>query len=126
MSSPDSLPGLDQTLDKLNKVGKQYDEGMRIEQTRRALNMNEMIAANKVATERYYKRLADKGLFVTIYGGGEFPWALPLHLPPYLIEMLLASARVLLSRRRVPPRTARPNRQPLSRRIRRSGSAPPP
>lgn len=97
MSSPDSLPGLDQTLDELNKVEKQYDEGKRIEQTGRALRINEMIATNTEATERYYKRLADKGLFVTIYDNGEYPWALPIHLPPYLMEVLLASARVLLA-----------------------------
>ena len=60
--------------------------------------MNEMIAGNRQVIESYYKNLAEAGLFVTIYDYGECPWALPLHLPPYLIEVLLASARVLLER----------------------------
>ncbi|MDM8539605.1 hypothetical protein QUF90_00820 [Desulfococcaceae bacterium HSG9] len=97
MNNPNTLPDLDQTLDELEKVEKSYDEGQRIAQTKRALDINEKIAGNRQVIESYYKALAEEELFVEIYGHGEYPWALPVHLPPYLIEILLASARVMLA-----------------------------
>ena len=97
MNTPTGLPDLDQTIDDLDALEKQVDEGQRIEQTRRALEANERIAADKALIERYYRELADRGLFVTIYGVGKFPWALPVHMPPYLMDLLLATARVLLA-----------------------------
>ena len=48
-------------------------------QTRRALEKNEHIAQNEAVVAGYYNSLADKGLFVPIYGAGDLPWALPLH-----------------------------------------------
>ena len=97
MKTPAGLPDLDQTIDELDALEKQYDEGIRIEQTRRALEANEKIASDKAFIKRYYRELADRGLFVPIYGIGKFPWALPVHMPPYLMDLLLATARVLLA-----------------------------
>ena len=82
MSRTAGLPSLDQTLDELEALEKKYDEGQRIAQTRRALDINETIALNKEVIRTYYRELADKNLFVIIYGTGEAPWALPVHLPP--------------------------------------------
>ena len=89
------LPGIDQALERLQEIEKKYDEGTRIAQTRRALEKNEAVAKNEAVIAGYYQSLADKGLFVPIYGAGDLPWALPLHLPPYLIEILWATSRVL-------------------------------
>ncbi len=97
MNTPAGLPDLDQTIDELEALEKGYDEGLRIEQTRRALKANQKTAADTALIERYYRELADRGLFVTIYGVGKMPWALPVHLPPYLMDLLLATARVLLA-----------------------------
>ncbi len=97
MKTPAGLPDLEQTIEELDAVEKQYDEGQRIEQTRRALEANEKVASDKAFIERYYRQLAQRGLFVTIYGLGKFPWALPVHMPPYLMDLLLATARVLLA-----------------------------
>jgi hypothetical protein len=97
MKTAAALPSLAQTLDHLDAQEKRYDEGTRIEQTRCALENNARIAGDREVIRRYYRELADRGLFVTIYGVGEFPWALPLHLPPYLIDLLQATARVLLA-----------------------------
>ena len=41
------------------------------------------------------KALRIEDLFVPIYGAGDFPWALPLHMPPYLMEILWATSCVL-------------------------------
>ena len=103
------LPSLDQTLDELEALEKKYDEGQRIEQTRRALDINETIALNKEVIRTYYGELANKNLFVIIYGTGEAPWALPVHLPPYLIDLMSASARVLLAQMRKQLKSAGPD-----------------
>lgn len=97
MNMPAGLPDLDQTIDDLDALEKQVDEGQRIEQTRRALEANQRVAADRAFIEGYYRDLGDRGLFVTIYGIGKFPWALPVHMPPYLMDLLLATARVLLA-----------------------------
>ena len=89
------LPSIEQALETLQEIEKKVDEGTRIAQTRRALEKNERVAKNEAVVAGYYQSLADKGLFVPIYGAGDFPWALPLHLPPYLIEVLWATSRVL-------------------------------
>ena len=91
------LPGLDEALDNLQRVEGRYDEGARVEQTRRALKCNAATVANRDAAGRYYRDLSEKGMFVPIYGTGEYPWALPVHLPLYLIEILEATARVVLA-----------------------------
>ena len=109
MSRTAGLPSLDQTLDELEALEKKYDEGQRIAQTRRALDINETIALNKEVIRTYYGELADKELFVTIYGTGEAPWALPVHLPPYLIDLMSASARVLLAQMRKQLKSAGPD-----------------
>ncbi len=103
MSSQESLPSLEQALDALQETEKKYDEGTRIAQTRRALEKNERIARDGKVIEGYYDHLERKGLFVPIYGLGDYPWALPLHLPPYLMKILRATARVLyaLTRKRL-------------------------
>jgi len=89
------LPSIEQALETLQEIEKKFGEGIRIAQTRRALEKNERVAKNEAVISSYYQSLADKGLFVPIYGAGDFPWALPLHLPPYLIEILWATSRVL-------------------------------
>jgi hypothetical protein len=95
MSDMRQLPSIEQALDTLQAIEKKFDEETRIAQTRRALEKNERIAKDEAVVASYYQRLTDKGLFVPIYGAGDFPWALPLHLPPYLIEILWATSRVL-------------------------------
>jgi hypothetical protein len=97
MSTLTGLPDLDQTIDDLDTLEKQVDKGQRIEQTRRALAANQRTAADKALIGRYYRELAERGLFFTIYGAGKFPWALPVHMPPYLINLCEATARVLLA-----------------------------
>jgi hypothetical protein len=103
MSHNENLPGLEQALETLHKTEKKYDEGVRIAQTRQALERNERIAADRKAIETYYRHIDRKGLFVPIYGLGDYPWALPLHMPPYLMKILRATARVLyaLTRRQL-------------------------
>jgi hypothetical protein len=59
------------------------------------LEKNESIAKNRDVVAGYYNGLTDKGMFVPIYGIGDYPWALPLHLPPYLIQILRATSCVL-------------------------------
>ena len=95
MHNLSNLPSVDQALETLQAIEKKYDEGIRIVQTRQALEKNESISQNKDVVKGYYKSLADKGMFVTIYGIGDYPWALPLHLPPYLMQILWATSRVL-------------------------------
>jgi hypothetical protein len=97
MNTPAALPDLDQTIDELDALEKGFEEGLRIEQTRRALEANQRTAADVDLIERYYRELSDRGMFVTIYGVGKMPWALPLHIPAYLMELLQATARVLLA-----------------------------
>ncbi|MGD8339014.1 MAG: hypothetical protein PVJ29_18135, partial [Desulfobacterales bacterium] len=97
MSRTAGLPSLDQTLDELEALEKKYDEGQRIAQTRRALDINEAIALDNSVIHAYYGDLAEKELYEIIYGTGEAPWALPVHLPPYLIDLMSATARVLLA-----------------------------
>ena len=95
MHTPTHLPSLEQALETLQEIEKKFDEGTRIAQTRRALEKNEAVAKNEAVIEGYYQSLADKELFVPIYGAGDLPWALPLHMPRYLIEILWATSRVL-------------------------------
>ncbi len=95
MHTKTDLPSLAQALDTLQAIEKKVDEGTRIAQTRQALEKNESVAKNAAVVEGYYQSLTDKGLFVPIYGAGDLPWALPLHMPPYLIEILWATSRVL-------------------------------
>lgn len=97
MNAPQSLPSLDQALDELDAVEKRHGENLRTAQTRQALSLNESIARNDDVIRRYYRGLSEKQMYVVIYGSGEMPWALPLYLPPYLIDLMLASARVLLA-----------------------------
>ncbi len=89
------LPSIEQALETLQAIEKKFDEGTRIAQTRQALEKNEHVAKSDAVVTGYYQSLADKGLFVPIYGAGDLPWALPLHMPPYLIEILWATSRVL-------------------------------
>lgn len=103
MSTMTPLPGLEQAQEGLQEIEKKYDEGTRIVQTRQALEKNESIAKNNDVVKGYYKGLTDKGMFVPIYGAGDYPWALPLHMPPYIMEILWATSRVLyaLTRRQL-------------------------
>ncbi|MGD8297040.1 MAG: hypothetical protein PVG67_11655 [Desulfobacterales bacterium] len=95
MNTWTQLPSLDQALERLQEIENTFDEGARIVQTQQALLKNEHVAKNAAVVSGYYRSLADKGLFVPIYGAGDLPWALPLHMPPYLIEILWATARVM-------------------------------
>ena len=94
------LPSIAEAIETLQAIEKKVDEGTRIAQTRRALEKNERVAKNKEAVAGYYQSLTDKGLFVPIYGAGDLPWAPPLHMPPYLIEILWATSRVLYAQAR--------------------------
>ncbi len=95
MHNLSNLPSVGRALETLQAIENKYDEGIRIAQTRQALEKNERVAQNKDVVKGYYKDLADKGMFVPIYGTGDYPWALPLHLPPYLMQILWATSRVL-------------------------------
>ena len=95
MSENKQLPSLEQALETLQKIEKSFDEGIRIAQTRQALEKNERIAGAGEVIEGYYQHLARVGLFVPIYGLGDYPWGLPLHMPPYLMKILSATSRVL-------------------------------
>jgi hypothetical protein len=65
-------------LKRCRTIEKKYDEGTRIAQTRQALEKNERIAKHEAVVAGYYKDLADKGMFVPIYGAviipGRFPF----------------------------------------------------
>ncbi len=87
MSNKENLQSLEQALETLHEIEKKYDEGTRITQTRRVLEKNEHIARNKKVVDDYYQSLIDKDMFVPIYGAGNYPWALPLHLPEYLMAV---------------------------------------
>ena len=95
MSHTESLPSLEQALESLQAIEKKYDQGMRISQTRQALEKNERLARDKPAIDIYYQRLIEKGFFVPIYGAGDIPWSLPLHMPPYLIEILCPEYHIM-------------------------------
>jgi len=95
MPNLSNLPSVEQALEALQAIEKKHDEGIRITQTRQALDKNESIAKNRDVVASYYKSLTDKGMFVPIYGIGDYPWALPIHLPPYLIQILRATSCVL-------------------------------
>ena len=95
MPTRTDLPGIDQSLETLQAIEKKFDEGTRVAQTQQALIKNEHVARSDAVVAGYYQSLANKGLFVPIYGAGDLPWALPLHMPPYLIEILGATSRVL-------------------------------
>jgi hypothetical protein len=100
MSNKENLPSLEQTIETLQAIEKKYDEGTRIAQTQRALTKNERVAQDSQVVAEYYGSIIDSGLFVPIYGAGDIPWALPLHMPPYLIEILWATSRVLYAQTR--------------------------
>jgi len=100
MNPSEHLPGLEETLEILEGVEKKYDEGTRVAQTKRALIKNERVAQDNKVVEDYYRSIIESGLFVPIYGAGDIPWALPLHMPPYLIEILWATSRVLYAQTR--------------------------
>ena len=72
MSTMKPLLDLAQTQEALQEIEKKYDEGSRIAQTWQALEKNESIARNKDVVKGYYKGLTDKGMFVPIYGAGDF------------------------------------------------------
>ena len=72
MSTMKPLPDLEQSQEALQEIEKKYDEGTRIAQTWQALEKNETIAQNKDVVKGYYKSLTHKGMFVPIYGAGDF------------------------------------------------------
>ncbi|OGS03794.1 MAG: hypothetical protein A3G41_07015 [Elusimicrobia bacterium RIFCSPLOWO2_12_FULL_59_9] len=76
---------------------RSYSTDTRIAQTRVALEANEGLARDRARVDAYLGHLGGKDMFQPIYGMGRFPHGLPLALPPYLIHILDASARVLLA-----------------------------
>ena len=97
------LPSLDETLDRLRSTERRYSEAERIAQTRQAIEANERFATDRQRVDRYLGQLGKKDMFLPMYGLGHSPQGLPLALPPYLIELMEASARILcaLTRRRL-------------------------
>jgi hypothetical protein len=93
----DPLPSLDQALAELDELERSTSTDVRIAQTRAALEANERLARDRARVDAYLGHLGGKDMFQTIYGLGRFPHGLPLALPPYLIAILDASARVLLA-----------------------------
>lgn len=89
------LPSLDETLARLRATERRYSEAERAAQTRLAVEANERFATDRQRVERYLDQLGKKNLFLPIYGLGRSPQGLPMALPPYLIELMEASARIL-------------------------------
>jgi hypothetical protein len=91
----ETLPSLDETLERLRAVERRYPDGVRIEQTRLAIEANERFAKDRTAMDRFLGHLGSKDMFTPIYGMGNTPNGLPVCLPAYLMEILVASSRVL-------------------------------
>lgn len=91
----ETLPGLDETLERLRAVEARYPEGVRAVQTRKAIEANERFAMDRSRVETYLGHLGSKDMFVPIYGLGNTPNGLPMCLPGYLMDILVASSRVL-------------------------------
>lgn len=90
-----TLPSLDETLDRLAAVEERYPEGVRVEQTRKALEANESFARDRRRLDAYFAHLASKDMFLEMYGLGHAPNGLPMALPSYLMEILVATSKVL-------------------------------
>ncbi|MCX5787765.1 MAG: hypothetical protein NTX64_04535 [Elusimicrobia bacterium] len=97
MTDTGALPSLDEALQQLDQVERSYSTDTRVAQTRVALEANERLARDRARVDAYLGHLGGKDMFHPIYGLGLFPHGLPLALPPYLIRILDASARVLLA-----------------------------
>jgi len=89
------LPSLEETLDNLAKVEKRYPDGVRIEQTRKAVEANERFVKDRSRVETYFGHLASKNMFLEMYGLGHCPNGIPMALPPYLMDVMLATSQVL-------------------------------
>lgn len=92
-----ALPSFDEALERLERVERGCSTDARVAQTRAALEANERLARDRARVDAYLGHLGGKDMFRPVYGLGLFPHGLPLALPPYLIEILDASARVLLA-----------------------------
>ncbi|HEY3354895.1 MAG TPA: hypothetical protein VGQ83_16695 [Polyangia bacterium] len=91
------LPSLEQALDQLHATEHKYPPEARIAQTRAALTANERLCRDRSRVDAYFGYLGRRDMFQPIYGMGHFPHGLPVSLPQYLMELLDASARVLLA-----------------------------
>ncbi|HEY3354899.1 MAG TPA: hypothetical protein VGQ83_16715 [Polyangia bacterium] len=101
-----TLPSVDETLEHLRQVERRYPEGLRAAQTKRAIEANERFVTDRGVMDRYLGHLASKNMFLEMYGLGHCPNGLPVALPPYLMDILDASSRVLcaLARRHLAER----------------------
>lgn len=90
-----TLPSVDEALTQLMAVEQKYDEGARLEQTRRAIEANERFATDRRTLDTYIAHLDSKDMFTPIYGLGNTPNGLPVCLPRYVIEIMDATSRVL-------------------------------
>jgi hypothetical protein len=89
------LPSLDQTLQTLADLEKRYSEAERIAQTKVAIEANARFGSDRKTIETYLAHLGSKDMFTPIYGLGNTPNGLPVCLPPYLMDLMEATARVL-------------------------------
>lgn len=90
-----TLPSLEQTLDDLAKTERKYPDGLRIEETRKAIEANERFAKDRQQIDTYLGYLGSRKMFTPIYGLGNFPQGLPVCLPPYLMDLLIRTSKVL-------------------------------
>jgi len=90
-----TLPTLDEALENLKKTEAKYDDGIRIEQTRRAIEANEAFAKDRPRLNKYLAHLSTVSMFSPIYNLGNNPNGIPVALPPYIIEIMEATSRVL-------------------------------
>jgi hypothetical protein len=91
------LPSLDQAITQVHEVERRFSVDTRVAQTRAALAANERLTSDRSRVGRYFAYLGERDMYRPIYGMGHFPHGLPVALPPYLMEILDASARALMA-----------------------------
>ena len=91
----ETLPSLEQTLEALRATEKKYPEGLRVKETRKAIEANERFATDRSVMDKYFGHLGSKDMFIPIYGMGNTPNGLPMCLPGYLMDILVATSKVL-------------------------------
>ncbi|MBI4859217.1 MAG: hypothetical protein HY815_02940 [Candidatus Riflebacteria bacterium] len=90
-----TLPSLDEALEDLKKVERKYNDGIRLEQTKKAMEANERFARDRARLNKYLGHLDSVNMFTPIYGLGNTPNGIPVALPPYVLEIMDATSRVL-------------------------------
>jgi hypothetical protein len=93
--SKSTLPSVDQALAHLNDVEREYPYELRTAMTKKAVEANERFVTDRSTLEKFLGHLRSKDMFLPMYGLGHAPSGAPMALPPYLMEIMDASSRVL-------------------------------